>query len=134
MTANTLEQRARELLAAEYHKRGWTGVAIAIDRGVLTALSEAERAGLIAIEAALRLSAGADWQPIETAPHDRPCIVTNGVAVGEANWFKDDDGWWWAQTDPTDAHDGRVYEPTHWQPLPAAPRHDPDDALRGDKT
>ena len=74
------------------------------------------------IAGALRDADG--WQPIESAPRDRPVIVTNGEAVGEARYLESDGGWWWAGYHPTDAADGYVWQPTHWRPLPAPPTQD----------
>ena len=74
------------------------------------------------IAGALRDADG--WQPIESAPRDRPVIVTNGEAVGEARYLESDGGWWWAGYHPTDAADGYVWQPTHWRPLPAPPTED----------
>lgn len=58
MTDITLEQRARELLAAEHRKCERYTEADLIDAGDVTALG---RMALNAIKEALRLSAGADW-------------------------------------------------------------------------
>lgn len=63
-----------------------------------------------------------EWQPIETAPKDRPIIVSNGEAVGEAQYHESAEGWWWAGYHPTDASDGCVWQPAHWMPLPAPPK------------
>jgi hypothetical protein len=43
----------------------------------------------------------------------------NGT-VGEARYFSDDKGWWWAGFDPTDAVDRQCW-PTHYRPLPPPP-------------
>jgi len=67
-------------------------------------------------------AAQSPWKPIETAPTDgSTCIVTNGSVVGEAWFSQDNDGWWWANTHPTDATDGRAWNPTYWMPLPQLP-------------
>lgn len=50
----------------------------------------------------------------------RHVLVADNMAVSEARYHADKDGWWLANTDPTDYHDGRIY-PTHWQPMPAPP-------------
>jgi hypothetical protein len=65
-----------------------------------------------------------EWQPIETAPKDFTSVLVTGDQgfVCEATYNADYDGWWAANTHPTDAYDGQVY-PTHWMPLPDAP-HD----------
>ncbi len=70
----------------------------------------------------------AGWRPIESAPVDgTSVIVSNGAAVGEAR-FWGGSGWFWEGSSPTDAHDGAVFHPTHWQPLPAPPRQPTADA------
>lgn len=53
---------------------------------------------------------------------------SNGT-VGEARYFPEEAGWWWAGHDPTDATDGRCH-PTHYRPLPAPPPH-PDPVIPG---
>lgn len=60
------------------------------------------------------------WQPIETAPLDKAVLVAYDVCVGEAAYHGEDEGWYWANNDPTDSWGSRIY-PTHWQPLPAPP-------------
>jgi len=62
-----------------------------------------------------------EWQPIETAPKYGDVIVTNGTAVGEARYYADEDGWWWAGSSPTDFCDHKVWNPSHWMPLPSPP-------------
>ena len=47
-------------------------------------------------------------------------LVADKIAVSEARYHQDRDGWWLAQTDPTDVFDGQIY-PTHWQPMPNPP-------------
>lgn len=54
---------------------------------------------------------------------ERVLVSTDDGAVGEARYHEDRDGWWWARTDPTDAHDGQVRYPTDFRPLPAPPGH-----------
>ncbi len=78
------------------------------------------------------------WLPIETAPREA-CIVAvpnyNNRAVknptmlvGEAHFVRrehacgSDAGWYWAGEDPTDAHGPGMIYPTHWMPLPEAPK------------
>lgn len=66
----------------------------------------------------------ANWQPIETAPTAdgaSAIVATDAGAVGEARYFAEYGAWWWAGTDPSDAHDGEVRYPTHWIPLPEPP-------------
>ena len=69
-----------------------------------------------------RLRALTTWQPIETAPKDGGFFLLhnfNGViAVGY--WLVKTAGspcWW--------ANGYGAFQPTHWQPLPAAPRAEP---------
>lgn len=47
-------------------------------------------------------------------------LVWDGWNVSEARYHPSEDGWWLANTHPTDAHDGQIY-PTHWMPLPPPP-------------
>lgn len=70
------------------------------------------------------------WQPIETAPKDGRHVLL-AVAddppayVCEAYFDPDggpEGGWYMANTHWTDAYDGRLWNPTHWQPLPAPPK------------
>lgn len=62
------------------------------------------------------------WQSIESADLElcarAPCLVTADGAAGEARYFPDEEGWWWADYAPTDYLDRRCY-PSHWMPLPA---------------
>lgn len=115
MTDITLEQRARELLAAECQKP------CSYDEPHIPT-----RHAHAAIEAALRLSAGADWQPIETAPEGSWFL-----AHSEKGWIgvvrrADPDyapGEGWFEDEHTEyVHPGWL---THWMPRPAAPRHEP---------
>lgn len=67
MTDITLEQRARELLAAEFRRELWHSDAAEVMAG------EGDQIygpALRAIEAALRLSAEADWVPPAKHPDD----------------------------------------------------------------
>lgn len=65
-----------------------------------------------------------DWQPIATAPKDQRCIVWNGQERYAAHWgqnpFTDDEAWivagWGSDGDQL------LVKPTHWMPLPAAPK------------
>lgn len=121
MTGNTLEQRARELLAAEYRDSD-PDYADAILSG--EPIQDEEETAIRAIEAALRLSAGADWQPIETAPKDGSAFLgcsdhmldTEGHPLMWACRFDGYMGYFRSNTD----HEP-LYDLTHWQPLPAAP-------------
>ena len=57
------------------------------------------------------------WRPIETHPGDMGlCILTNGTHV-TAGWFGDEEGWFDWEGDPPQ----RLWQPTHWMPLPASP-------------
>lgn len=72
-------------------------------------------------------AAGTGWQPIDyDAPPAGSVLVGGPGWTAEARWHTYPDGWWLANCDPTDAHDGQCY-PTHWTPLPPAP-----EATRGD--
>lgn len=78
------------------------------------------------------------WQPIESAPKvkDAPLLLTNGVSVSHGWWIdepgyirekRDMDGHYIDQDESDgytgwmDCDGGMQPEPTHWQPLPAAP-------------
>ena len=54
-----------------------------------------------------------EWQPIETAPPTE-CLVW-GPFCGFAVSTRDGNGEWWEG-------DYRCIEPTHWMPLPEAPK------------
>lgn len=67
------------------------------------------------------------WQPIETiSPTIEPPTFVIGAerkpdgtyAIGEVHWTSD--GWYWAQTDPTDNW-GRRVDVSMWMPLPVPP-------------
>ncbi|TWI04852.1 hypothetical protein IP90_00992 [Luteimonas cucumeris] len=125
MTANTLEQRARELLAAEYDRYGLRGSYYITnpDMGELTGTEPDDppiSVVLSSIETALRLSAGADcpkrligWRTgdylYETADRSLAMSLQGNYEVLP------------------------IFEGDPNTKL-AAPRHEPDDALRGDKT
>ena len=146
MTDITLEQRARELLAAEMDANERTFTARQVRAGS-TDLGEWVSIPLRAIEAALRLPAGADWRPIETAPKDGTKILIwrDGWDYAPVAWrdaIDCDEGSFgaWVFADHLclgvgdgclgwneDIEDGHM--PTHWQPLPAAPRHEPGEGL-----
>lgn len=91
---------------------------------------ECATAALDALAAAGRLVPG--WQPIETAPRDgEEVLVYFGPSVGvcSARWVSPDgcDEWksWCVDDGKFDPHPVRGYRepyPTHWMPLPAAPR------------
>jgi hypothetical protein len=83
------------------------------------------------ITARLPISAQcAPWQPIETAPKDRPillCVI--GYLPCTGRWWPLDKCWTsfdWDGHFETDEElsayvNGTSYEPTHWQPLPPGP-------------
>jgi hypothetical protein len=75
----------------------------------------------------LEAAEAAAWQPIETAPMDGTAVlcwpfVYFGLFEGRGEqeivvgYFSDDD--WWCENAPT----AKQFEPTHWRPLPAAPK------------
>jgi hypothetical protein len=137
MTGNTLEQRARELLAAELRDDVMyeAGVRRALESGSDGDIPVWGFIALRAIEAALRLSAGADWQPIETAPNDGTPHV-RGLWVTIKREGKPDEREWRYEAgyindagDFVDSDYGENFgwEPDQydaWAPLPAAPRHE----------
>ena len=66
-----------------------------------------------------------DWRPIGdepdtlVAPWDgKPVLVCNSESAGEACYHVGHEGFWWANTHPTDYFDGKVWMPTHWRPIP----------------
>lgn len=76
------------------------------------------------------------WMPIPEdvdvtkAPFDGghvllSCVVDPPGGFVCEGYYEEGYGWYKANTHWTDAYDGSV-EPTHWQPLPAAPK--PGDA------
>lgn len=57
-----------------------------------------------------------EWQPIDTAPHDTPVIM---ALIRRGKVWRVSDGVrsaiaWYSQ------NGDRVFEPTHWMPLPEA--------------
>ncbi len=83
---------------------------------------------LVLIQRVKELEAALEWRTMETAPKDgEHVLLFDGESgVGEAAFHPDEDGWWWAGTDPTDFHDGRVWSPAKWQPLPPPPKEQTD--------
>lgn len=86
---------------------------------------EAAAAALTAYESHLQAEGMAvvpGWRDIETADLElcsrAPCLVSADGAVGEARYFPNEKGWWWADFHPTDYLDRRCF-PTHWMPLPS---------------
>lgn len=63
-----------------------------------------------------------NWQSMETAPQDGTHVLVSCEGdVFEAAFHRDHDGWWLANTDPTDYWDGQIW-PDVWAPLPAPPK------------
>ena len=79
----------------------------------------AELVGSMAAQAPVREVPG--WQPIETAPKDKPIWAFNGEQ-GVMHWTEGDTWALWVWTDElvSDA-DPNPDQPTHYMPLPAAP-------------
>jgi hypothetical protein len=63
-----------------------------------------------------------EWQPIETAPKDKPVLIwVDGTTCIGIN-TEDDEGPYWNEVRLDDgAWGGEIY-PTHWMPLPTPPR------------
>lgn len=58
------------------------------------------------------------WHPIETAPRDgKPFLAYDGRAVAEVYWAKP-----WAEFVYTLSGGTYGTRPTHWMPLPEAPK------------
>jgi hypothetical protein len=74
------------------------------------------------------------WQPIETAPRDRPFLVWNGEWVQLTYWtnaYTGDDGYQDGWFEDVSGDVPRVFwhyeglddhRPTHWMPLPEPPK------------
>lgn len=71
-----------------------------------------------------------EWQPIETAPKDRPVLVHPGLWAGRtcsiATWNDDKYAkkprpFWGRDDDMGRITYSRNAPPTHWMPLPPAP-------------
>jgi hypothetical protein len=61
-----------------------------------------------------------NWQPIETAPTDgTKILVWDGIAV-EILWVRGDKKAW--KHIITSEIKGKLYKPTHWMPIPEAPK------------
>lgn len=66
------------------------------------------------------------WQKLGEPDESKPpfdgahVLVADETSVSEARYLANSNGWWLANTDPTDYYDGRIF-PTHWQPMPAPP-------------
>jgi hypothetical protein len=70
------------------------------------------------------------WQPIETAPKDKPIMLcVEGFLPCVGRWWPVDSCWasfdweghFESDKEMTDHVNGSSYEPTHWSPLPAGP-------------
>ena len=64
-----------------------------------------------------------EWQPIETAPKDRPILLAAWVANGpyyvlEVGWWEEQDLWEDTRGYWSTPSDGTA---THWMPLPKPP-------------
>lgn len=121
-------QRARELLLERYLSRGHTDESAELR---VRHIERHEPAAMQAIAAALRLAVP-EWRPIETAPKDG----SGFLAFWETNTRLDDRsygvvvfhrGEWCSPDNYSDTYG----DPTHWMPLPAAPRHEPGEVERG---
>jgi hypothetical protein len=80
------------------------------------------------------------WQPIETAPKDRPILVSGGKVNNELGGCWKNDGWvkvYWDNEDwqepekrwqvcDTCYYGVWVENPTHWMPLPEPPKEKND--------
>ena len=104
----------------------------------LDPIDEAITAG----RAALANAEPAGWQPIETAPKDgRPILLFGDCRVTSGNWsapsetpriiyqdgFAPDTEWdeWEPYWESWDGGFTEEHPPTHWMPLPAAPKDTP---------
>ena len=110
-----VEQRARELLAAELDNF-W---AQRLDEGL--GFNVTTREAMDAIIAALT----PQWQPIEMAPKDTvtEILAWDGYDMRVTRWcfpYKGHPGAWY---ESEDRYETLFWEPTHWQPLPAQPKH-----------
>lgn len=74
--------------------------------------------------------AQAGWQPIKTAPKDRPIMLcVTGFLPCVGRWWPVDSCWTtfdWeghfeSDKETSDHVNGSSYEPTHWMPLPPGP-------------
>lgn len=120
---DAIEKRARELLAAEIERDGFTHAAEWI-RDPSKSLRHIEAEAIRAIIAALT----PQWQPIESAPKDgtpilacyAPHYETNGFLPVAVRWrayhpnARGNEEW-------RDSSGAKVRAITHWQPLPAPP-------------
>lgn len=65
------------------------------------------------------------WQPIETAPKDRDVLVACSHGLYVARYCEHDIEWWHVDDNKHGPFPLRGSSPTHWQPLPAAPKEQP---------
>lgn len=88
--------------------------------------SDVHRAAITAGRAALANAEPAGWQKIETAPKDRTMFVVRGfnVAVRKDYHYDTDPYCVWATGDGFKRWP-HPFKPTHWMPLPAAPKDTP---------
>mgnify|MGYP001637187098 CR=1 FL=1 len=143
MSNESIEKRARELLAKVHADAGWPGCEKEILGGAAT-FDVDHGLAMAAIIAALE----PQWQPIETAPRDGTVILL-GRAGDEADdrlpisvpgrWFKGyedgidymghDDGFMDVEFQEfscprsfgAESYRSEGFQPTHWMPLPAPP-------------
>ncbi len=69
------------------------------------------------------LEAQLEWQPIETAPEDGTEVLASGFLYDDpanGRWIEACKFWWsgWVLS----SNDSKVYNPTHWMPLPEPPK------------
>jgi hypothetical protein len=64
-----------------------------------------------------------EWQPIETAPKDRPILIWDGENMISAEWGLRANEWTWQLVEGEIQGDSALWTaPTHWMPLPDAPK------------
>jgi len=97
---------------------------------VRTGLVQAIAKAVHAVQAAQPVAPAArsGWQPIETAPRDGSMVLVNDTTPGWTPWvaahYLDGDEWQgWVYDDSVGADNNPLGpRPTHWMPLPAAPK------------
>ena len=132
------EQRARELLADELEADGRDSTAAQIRAGktpsVVTGI--ALRAIARALEQPASAAGVEGWRPIETAPRDGTLVI---LASEQGCWmakyqpvyqsgYRPENPWssMMLNHEHIGGYEKRYAKPTHWMPLPAAPK--PEDA------
>ena len=64
------------------------------------------------------------WQPIETAPKDGTTVIayrpTTPPHIEGMYWVGENDSWHWSYDGDSPREGGQ--QPTHWMPLPEAPK------------